>query len=165
MTNTHIDRYRSDGRWAHLLAGIDQLTSEELERLKSALDTPDPEVLLDSANYDPQSGLWCALAVAIDVEGAALAEGLTATDNRSGRAALVEFGTSIHGDQFGPNPLSGVKGEAFTKDRLSDLRLAVRGLVMLRDHEPDAQQRDWTTVHGAAVLDLLQDERPSEASE
>lgn len=124
-----------DERWRATLRGLDQLGTAELARLSIACDDPRSSgLILDSANYIPQVG-WCALAVGLGVAGFLRDHGLVLKSGSQGRAALLEVGRTLHGE-FTDNPLSGVRGEAMTTMREHDLRLAVRGLTMVRASDP-----------------------------
>jgi hypothetical protein len=147
-----------DKRWRGILQGLDQLRDEELLRLQTALDDPqNSKLLTDSANYDPAHDRWCALAVAIDLPKRLQGLGLTVRSNTQGREALIEVAQMDH-PHFFTNPLSGVRGNAFTTHRRDDLRLAVLGILRLRSvtSRPNGR-REWTKADVASVIDCLRD--------
>jgi hypothetical protein len=125
-------RHQNDRRWFRMLIGLDQLDDVELKRIVAACQCPrNSQLLFDSANFDPASRSWCALAVGLDVPSFVARNELSVRNNLDGRAALREVGRSVH-ESFVVNPLSGTKGEAFTVERQDDLLCASIGLLALR---------------------------------
>lgn len=112
-----------DPRWAALTRGLDQLDDSHLARLWRAVSEREP-LLLDNGNYDPESGLWCPLAVALDVPRFIAERGRVPLTAEEGRDVLTEVGSSkIPG--FSTNPISGIPGTFYTSDRRADLEYLV----------------------------------------
>jgi len=127
-----ILEFEADERWQAMLRGLDQLHDAELTRLLGACMKPEEAGLLtDSCNYDPTTDRWCALAVAIDLPHMIQEHNISVTSNREGRDVLTEFG-ELTRPGFTTNPISGIRGEALTSDRLNDLRRAVASLRIFR---------------------------------
>jgi hypothetical protein len=159
-----IRQYGSDSRWVGLIAGLDQLTNEQLLVLEADAISPESNLLLDAANFDPHTQKWCALAIALKVPTLATSEKLCIDSNNAGRGFLIDVGRTTLGDDFSTNPLSGIRGEAFTSHRLDDLLLAVRGLSLLRHARADGCAAARPSETGADVVGLLLDRSIQDAT-
>lgn len=145
--------YARDARWITMLVGLDQLDDDELSRLQSEAALPEAEscLLTDSANYDPGSGMWCALAVGVGVPAYSLEQGVVSPTASYGRGLFVDVAQRRH-PEFSTNPLSGVRGKIFTNDRLMDLRVAVHGLIEYRRATEAKNPIEWSVADAEAVF-------------
>jgi len=132
-----------DARWAALVRGVDQLSDAHLAVLQEIVEHAPERVLLDGGNYDPQTGLWCPLALALSVPESVYAFEWFIRSNRSAKRLLTKVGTR-HILAFTTNPFSGINGHAYTTERLADLRSCLRALVSFRARGGTAHERTWT---------------------
>jgi hypothetical protein len=152
-----VRSFRCDSRWQAMLRGLDQLSTDELGRLQRACTEPSRfQLMADGGNYEPISGNWCALAVAVDVPGTLNSHGLNPKSRVEGKAALLEVGRSVHGT-FETNPLSGVRGDAFTSERILDLQLAVRFLLDIRILVPNMHSLTWNESDCDSLIEVVAD--------
>lgn len=157
MEITTVDRERiasfaNDERWGRFLIGLAQLAISELGDLAQVVDRTPSEVLLDQFNYDPSSGLWCPLAIGLGVPAQLSDAETDRLSSRKGREAMIAIGRETLGD-FDSNPLSGVGGNAYTVNRLRDLRLGLVATAACKTSDADTSSEG--ALRSASVELLL----------
>jgi hypothetical protein len=110
---------------------LEQLTAAQLHALLDRIDGGGP-ICVDHGNYDPGTGAFCPLAVAVGLDRAWRGE---ASSDRVG-AVLSLMGYSVGNTR-------GVAGEFFRGDRRGELREAAEDV--LRDRA-NADVADWMRV-------------------
>jgi len=117
-----------DDRAKALRDGLLQLGIVQLDRLVAHLDDS-AGMVTDEVHHDARTGLWCPLAVALDVATLVETEAIRVGNSETAiKDLIVGIGReSISG--FGLNPISGVRGSSYTTERVRDLHaiaLAIR---------------------------------------
>lgn len=110
-----------DPRYLSLRAGLDQLTSDELSRLRDWLLSGD-ELALDDVNYNESTKTWCPLAVAVGLPGVFAGR---QPDNARVTAMLALLGLRV-------NNTRNVPGKYYQGNRRSDLQAAVDDVFFSR---------------------------------
>lgn len=118
---------RDDPRYMALRRGLEQLSSRQLTLLAGHVASGDP-VVVDGCNYDPVSGAWCPLAVALDVTRVLRRDGIEVTTDEEAKEHIVGIGTRTN-PGFGLNPMRGIVGRFFTSSRREDLLQACRDVL------------------------------------
>jgi hypothetical protein len=115
---------RQDDRCKALAHGLRQLDASQLNRLHCHLSRSRP-VVLDQVHYDEKRGLWCPLAIGLNVPEHAR------IPIRSERHAcdIVRSIGKEHLVGFTLNPINRVIGTFYTQDRYRDLRALVNYLA------------------------------------
>ncbi len=123
----------ADDRFKALQEGLSQLTDDDLARLQQHIAT-DGALVLDEVHfyYDDRTGkgMWCPLAVELDVPRIAAAEAidLSALTERCAAQMIRSVGrNAVSG--FTLNPISGVSGEFFTGNRRRDIAVVVGSMT------------------------------------
>src|SRR5580704_11399861 len=106
------DLIRTDGRCAALARGLAQLSHSELAHLRDVLVTRPEFVVVDTYNYDVDSGAWCPLAVALGVPAYARETRTPVPNNTAAKRLILKVGREKHG-RFSLNPIKEVAGEFF----------------------------------------------------
>ena len=118
---------RDDPRYLALRRGLEQLSSRQLTVLAGHVASGNP-VVVDGCNYDPLSGAWCPLAVALDVPGVLRRDGIEVTTDEEAKEHIVGVGTRTN-PGFDLNPMRGIVGKFFTSARRRDLLQACRDVL------------------------------------
>lgn len=109
----------TDLRWKAIYFGLNQLNDEQLSRIISHYHAG-KKMCCDTFNYDAERGLWCPLAIGLDVPRLAERELPPRRDNAWGKAFITEVGeSSCRG--FTLNPVSGIPGVFFRDTREVDI--------------------------------------------
>jgi len=145
-----IASYEDDQRWQTILRGVLQLTGEAIDRLDDHIGSGG-DLVLDSMNYDPNTGLWCPLAIAVDTPALVVSGHSKVRSGRDARAAMREAAQLSHPD-FSINPVSGIAGEAYTADRWSDLTLAMGVVRAFRRQASTLDSEPVDTTLGAKEI-------------
>lgn len=117
----------TDARCKTLRHGLEQLDVDDLRRLQRHMKVRQP-LVVDTYNYDRDSGAWCPLAVALGLHEQPASDGL---DDARAKALIVDKGVQKYGS-FSLNAISGVPGEFFTGRRYEDLLELVDYVVAQR---------------------------------
>jgi len=127
----------ADDRFKALQAGLSQLPDEGLSRLHTHITTG-AGLVLDEVHfyYDDATGngLWCPLAIGLDVPSIAVAEGVdlsTLTEKRAAQLIRAVGRDVVSG--FTLNPVSGLRGEFFTRNRSKDIAFVVGAMLEAPD--------------------------------
>jgi len=133
------ERFHHDARWKALQYGLNQLTLDQLRRIMDHISSGG-SMVYDSYNYDEERGLWCPLAVGLDVPRWVenCDDPVTMTNERA-KHVIVTIGRKWRKD-FSLNPLSGISGQFFTRDRAVDVALLCRVLI----GERESNLATWT---------------------
>ena len=118
---------RDDPRYIALRRGLEQLSGPQLTMLAGHVASGNP-VVVDGCNYDPVSGAWCPLAVALDVPRVLRRDGVGVTTDDEAKEHIVRIGARTN-PGFGLNPMRGVVGSFFTTSRRRDLLQACRDVL------------------------------------
>lgn len=122
---------RTDERWRGLCRGLDQLDNEGLHNIIDCVENGG-RVVLDELNYDERTGLWCPLALGLDVPGWLQEwEPTLRITNRVGKQVLLEVGRARLGE-FNLNPMRGCKGTFFRENRQRDTVMACQAILLHR---------------------------------
>jgi hypothetical protein len=115
----------SDRRYMKLIEGLAQLNEEAILRLQEYTKNGRP-LILDDVHFDAKSGLWCPLAVALEVPKVAKDENLAVEQYSETKIKelIVSVGRNTVAG-FGLNPMSGVRGNYYTDNRYEDLKYAI----------------------------------------
>ena len=117
----------SDPRYLALRKGLEQLNRHQLTLLAGHVQCGSPMVV-DGCNYDPASGAWCPLAVALEVDRVLEDEGTVVATDQEAKERIVAIGIKTN-RAFGLNPMRGIVGSFFTSSRRSDLLQACRDVL------------------------------------
>jgi hypothetical protein len=109
----------SDLRREAIQFGLNQLTDEQLQRILTH-NRAGKAMCCDTFNYDVKRGLWCPLAIGLDVPRLAKHERPTCRNNSWGKSFITEVGQSSRRG-FTLNPISGVPGNFFRNNREADI--------------------------------------------
>lgn len=127
----------ADERCRALEHGLNQLSLSELQRLQASLNVPG-SVALDEYNYDPDRNLWCPLAVGLGVPAIAAREYTSRSiSRRFAKDMIRSIGRTYHGS-FTLNPIKGIPGSFFRKDRHTDLKNLVDFVISKQSLPTDA---------------------------
>lgn len=99
--------------------GLNQLTTNQINRLIEKIRLDPDSVLCDNGWNDPDTGRWCAKAQALDVPSL----GIVCETNEKARELIQKVGeaNSLAGKEFSLNTTSGISGNFYTTNRLEDL--------------------------------------------
>ena len=120
-------RPKDDPRYMALRRGLEQLNLHQLRVLMGHLESGSP-IVVDGCNYDPASGTWCPLAVALEVDRLLQDEGMAVATDEEAKEHIVSIGTRTN-PRFGLNPMHGVVGKFFTSSRRGDLLQACQDVL------------------------------------
>ena len=115
----HAHRSERDLRYVALRKGLEQLDRRQLAVLVRHIQLGEP-LVVDGCNYDPTTGAWCPLAVALDVRRMAERENRRLSTDAEAREYILSVGRRFN-PEFGLNPMSGIAGTFFTAFRRRDL--------------------------------------------
>ena len=118
----------SDLRWRALWRGLGQLGVVELRRVLNHMENGGA-IVCDTFNYDEGQGLWCPLAIGLNVpELIRKHDDSRKMTNERAKRVITEVGKQSCPD-FSLNPMSGIPGNMFREHRRRDVELACRLLV------------------------------------
>jgi len=116
-------RWSNDQRWQAIRFGLDQLTCDQLWHILDWQATGG-EAVYDTVNFDPKRGLWCPLAIGLQVPEVVRESGAAQTveTDEAAKSVIKEIGQSTCRG-FTLNPVKGVPGRIFRKRRARDVNL------------------------------------------
>ena len=122
------DEVTSDLRWQALWRGLGQLNATQLRRILDHLESGGLMVC-DTYNYDEERGLWCPLAIGLNIPR--LVDQWQESGNMNNE--LAKYFIREIGEQsfpgFSLNPISGIPGKVFRDHREQDIELVCRMLL------------------------------------
>lgn len=126
-----METKEKDQRYLALKRGLNQLNNTQL---KIILDKKNHrKILCDNFNYDEELKLWCPLAIGLEVDKKVEFYTTKPMTNETAKEIILLEGKKYNND-FTLNPLKGIKGNFFSKNRFEDLMTTCEDILTERDN-------------------------------
>lgn len=115
-----------DKRYIGLKRGLNQLNVRQIKRIIDFHESG-RQILCDNYNYDKENGLWCPLAIGLNVHKSVSLINQQLTDEVA-KEIIIKEGKK-YDPLFSLNPLKGVEGDFFRENRQEDLIVLCKKII------------------------------------